>query len=220
MSGSAEDSVGAAAGDGGGGGSGTAPAPAEANGRLVVISGPSGVGKSTVTRLMLQRMGEALRFSVSATTRGPRSGERDGVDYYFLAEDEFRRRIEQRRFIEHAEVFGHLYGTPVEELETAGREGRLLVLEIDVQGGIQVRQRFAKALMILIVPPSMDELRRRLAGRGTESPEVVQRRFSKASDELAMARESRAYNVEVINADLEATVDKVAALVEEYRRGR
>ncbi len=195
-----------------------APAGGADNRRLVVISGPSGVGKSTVTRLVLERLGDSLRFSVSATTRQPRKGEQHGLDYYYLSPEEFAGRVEAARFIEHAEVFGNQYGTPVEELDAAAHHGQLLVLEIDVQGGIQVRRRFDKALMILIVPPSMDELRRRLAGRGTESAEVVERRFSKAEAELKMARESGAYNVEVINDVLEATVDRVAALVEEYRR--
>ena len=197
------------------------PAPrGDGERRLVVISGPSGVGKSTVTRLVLERLGSLLRFSVSATTRHPRPGERDGTDYHFLSAADFQRRIDEGRFIEHAEVFGNLYGTPVEELEVADVERRLLILEIDVQGGIQVRRRFAGALMILIVPPDMAELRRRLSGRGTETEEVVERRYSKASAELSMARESRAYNVEVVNDALEATVDEVASLVEEYRRSR
>ncbi|HOI56818.1 MAG TPA: guanylate kinase, partial [Phycisphaerae bacterium] len=132
---------------------------------IVVVSGPSGVGKSTLTRLLLEHVPD-LAFSVSATTRPPRPGETDGVEYYFLSRDEFQRRLAAGGFIEHAEVFGNLYGTPVDEVARARRQGKRLLLEIDVQGGLQVRRRFAEARLILIVPPSLEELRRRLAGRG------------------------------------------------------
>jgi len=179
---------------------------------IVVVSGPSGVGKSTLTRLLLEHVPD-LAFSVSATTRPPRPGETDGVEYYFLSRDEFQRRLAAGGFIEHAEVFGNLYGTPVDEVARARRQGKRLLLEIDVQGGLQVRRRFAEARLILIVPPALEELRRRLAGRGTESPEAVARRFAQAEQELNMARTSGAYDVEVVNDNLQKATQDLEGLV-------
>jgi len=188
-----------------------------AEGHLIVISGPSGVGKSTVTRLLLEREPK-LMFSVSATTRSPRPGEEEGVDYYFLSREQFRKRIAEGRFIEQAEVFGNLYGTPVEELDRARAAGRRLLLEIDVQGGLQVRSRFASALMILVVPPAPETLKERLSKRGTETPEAVARRLAKAEGELKMARQSGAYDVEVINDRLEQAVQEVKSLIEKWEK--
>jgi len=184
---------------------------------LAVISGPSGVGKSTVVRAVLERMPE-LAFSVSATTRPPREGETDGRHYHFLSRKDFQERIDAGGFIEHAEVFGRLYGTPVEELDRARQDGRTLLLEIDVQGGIQVRQRYPEALAILLTAPTMDDIRARLAGRGTESDAEVARRFAKAERELRMARDSGAYDHEVINDTVEKAVGRIEHLIREYRR--
>lgn len=186
---------------------------------LVVISGPSGVGKSTVTHRVLERE-TGLQFSVSATTRAPRRGEKDGVDYHFVTRAEFEDLVLSGGLIEHAEVFGNFYGTPLAEMERARLAGRMLLLEIDVQGGMQIRRKFPAALEILIVPPSLEVLRLRLAGRGTETAEAVARRFAKADAELNVARRSGAYTSEVVNDKLERAVEDVVRLIENHRRKR
>ncbi len=189
----------------------------DVGGSLVVVSGPSGVGKSTVVRALRQRM-PGLAFSVSATTRRPREGEVNGRDYTFLSREEFQRRIDDGGFVEHAEVFGDLYGTPAEELARAEHEGRVLLLEIDVQGGIQVRRKYPGALAILLTAPTLQDIRSRLGGRGTETPEQVARRFAKAGEELRMARDSGAYDHEVVNDTVEKAVERIERLITAHRR--
>jgi len=183
---------------------------------LIVLSGPSGAGKTTVARAVAERLD--LAVSTSATTRRPRPGEVDGVDYYFLSDEEFSQRVADGRFVEWAEVFGRRYGTPVEELERAGREGRLLLLEIDVQGGILIKKKFPEALAILLLPPEEQALRTRLAKRGTETPEELERRFAKAQEEIRLARESRSYDVEVTNDDLRRAITEVASVIQTRRK--
>lgn len=181
---------------------------------LIVLSGPSGAGKTTVCRAVAERLGLAL--SVSATTRPPRPGETDGVDYYFISREEFDRRAAAGRFIEHAEVFGHRYGTPVEELERARAAGRRLLLEIDVQGGIQIKKKYPEALAILLLPPEPEVLLARLSKRGTEAPQEAQRRFAQAEAEVAMARRSGCYDAEVVNDDLERAIGQVICIVQKH----
>jgi guanylate kinase len=171
-----------------------------------VITGPSGVGKGTLIRALLERFPQ-FRLSVSATTRPPRPGEHDGGDYHFLSEEEFQRRLDAGEFLEHAEYAGHRYGTLRSEIDRA--EGPL-VLEIEVQGARQVREALPEAKQIFIAPPKPEDLRLRLATRGTDSPEQVARRLETAAEELEARQEFRYV---VVNDRLEKAVDELSDLV-------
>ena len=181
-------------------------------GKLVVLSGPSGVGKSTISLEAVRRTG--ARFSVSATTRPPRTGEVDGREYFFVDRMVFERMVAEGEFLEHAEVFGHLYGTPAPPVQKAIADGQTVLLDIDVQGGLQVARAMPKATFILIVPPSVEELRRRLAGRGSEAPAVLERRLAKAGQEIDTATKSGVYKDVVVNDDLAKAIDEVVRIVE------
>lgn len=180
-------------------------------GKLVVVSGPSGVGKSTID----QRAVAATKaeYSCSATTRPPRPGEVDGRDYRFVDRETFEKMIAEGELLEWAEVFGNYYGTPVEPVRRALEQGRTILLEIDVQGGLQVHEAMPDATFVLIVPPSLDDLQNRLGGRGTEDAQTRQRRLGKARDELAMARDSGAYNIEIVNDDLDEAVTELIDVI-------
>jgi guanylate kinase len=180
---------------------------------VFVITGPSGVGKGTLIRGLRERMPE-LELSVSATTRPPRAGERDGVDYHFLSPDEFERHVRQGDFIEHATYSGNRYGTLRSQLEHRLDAGKPVVLEIEVQGARQVRQALPEAVAVFIAPPSRDALRARLVGRGTDSPEQVQERMDTAEEELA-ARPEFAHVV--VNDCLERATDAVEAIIRAAR---
>ncbi len=183
-----------------------APSRAVPRGRLLVLSGPSGVGKTVVAeRLLLDpRFGRAI----TATTRAPRAGERDGVDYHFLTVEEFRRRLAAGWFLEHAEVYGRLYGTPVASVEDLRAAGRHCLLVIDVQGAATLRRQGVDALFVFLDPPSLDELARRLAGRdGVDSPAFL-KRMAAAATELAQAP---TFDCRVINLEIEDAARKVAA---------
>ena len=173
---------------------------------VLVITGPSGVGKGTLIRLLLDRF-PRMALSVSATTRGPRPGEEDGVDYHFLTAEEFQRRIDEEQFLEWAEYAGNRYGTLRSELE---RDACPLVLEIEVQGASQVRARLPEAHSVFIAPPSEEALRTRLVGRGSDAPDQVERRLAAAREEMA-AREE--FDHVIVNDDLEAAVQELERLV-------
>ena len=176
-----------------------------APGRLIVISGPSGSGKSTLVREVLSRFPERFELSVSATTRAPRAGERDGVDYHFLSLNEFARRREQGEFLECFEVYegGHWYGTLWSQVAPSLQAGKSVVLEIDVQGTLAVLERYPEALTIFVEPGSLDELERRLRRRGTESEQSIERRLAGAKREMAYADR---YRYRIVNDDLDAAI--------------
>ena len=177
--------------------------------RVFVITGPSGVGKGTLIRGLMERI-PGLQLSVSATTRAPRPGERDGVDYYFLTREEFERRVRAGDFVEHADYAGRRYGTLRSELERRARAGEAVVLEIEVQGARQVRAAVPDAVLVFIAPPSAQALRERLLGRGTDDPDEVERRLRVAEEELRARAE---FPHVVVNDELEDAVDELAQIV-------
>lgn len=192
----------------------TAESPAPA-GKLVIISGPSGVGKSTIVPLVRQRFGDRLKMSVSATTRPPRPGEVDGENYHFLSDQEFQLRLAKGDFVEAIEVFnrGHWYGTLHDEVLPRLRQGLWVILEIDVAGAERVVAQYPEAVTIFIAPDeeadaSVAELERRLRSRGTESEEALQRRLEVARRELAAADQ---YQHLVVNQDIPDAVDQLSA---------
>ncbi len=179
-------------------------------GKLVIISGPSGVGKSTITRALIEQLPDAY-LSISMTTRPQAAGEQNGRDYWFVSRDEFRRRIEEGAFLEYAEVFGNLYGTPRDKTEEALNAGRTVILEIDVQGAKQVKAIYAQAAMVFILPPSARILAERMGRRGRDSEPVAARRLQAASSEIALAWQY--YDNMVINDDLEQAISEVMQIV-------
>ena len=177
--------------------------------RVFVITGPSGVGKGTLIRGLMERLGE-LELSVSATTRAPRAGESDGVDYHFLTREEFDGRVADEDFVEHADYAGRSYGTLRSELEDRVRAGTPVVLEIEVQGARQVRAAMPEAVQVFIAPPSLDALRARLIGRGTDDAEEVERRLRVAEQELAAQPE---FAHVVVNDRLEDALEALTEIV-------
>ena len=176
----------------------------------MVVTGPSGVGKGTLIRTLRERF-PGLELSVSATTRLPRPGEEDGVDYHFLAEAEFERRLAAGEFLEHAEYAGNRYGTLRSEIGRARERGaKALVLEIEVQGARQVRDALPGAVQVFIAPPSEEALRTRLVGRGADDPEQIERRLAVAADELAARDE---FERVIVNDRLDDAVEELVRLV-------
>lgn len=178
-------------------------------GNLFVLSGPSGAGKGTLVKQVLQRIPDAW-VSVSATTRQPRPGEVDGKDYFFLDQSRFDELVSQNGFLEWAHVHGNSYGTLRSRVQERMNEGAQVILEIDVQGAFQVKKAMPEAHLIFIEPPSLEELERRLRGRGTETEEVICKRMKTAEVELAQKME---YDVQVINDELERATDELVSYI-------
>jgi len=176
-------------------------------GQMLVISGPSGSGKTSICRQLLED--PRVTFSISATTRPARPGEVDGRDYHFVSPEWFREQMRAGNFIEHAEVYGNMYGTLRAPMEEAILRGEVYLVEIDVQGALQLKALGVPGLYVFIAPPSMEELRRRLVGRKTDTSEVIERRLKKAEDEL---RERVKYDHVVVNDDLERSLNEVRQL--------
>lgn len=179
-------------------------------GLLIVISGPSGVGKGTIREKLFQMPGHDFVYSVSMTTRLPREGEVDGKDYFFVTRDQFEEAIREGKMLEYAEFCGNYYGTPKENVEKLLNEGKEVVLEIEVQGALQVMKKCPDAVTIFIAPPSMQALYDRLIKRGTESEMVIQQRCVKANKEIGLADN---YKYIVVNDDIENAADKIICIV-------
>ncbi len=175
-------------------------------GLLIVVSGASGTGKGTVCKKILADL-PAVAYSISATTRAPRPGEVDGKEYYFISRDEFKAWIDDGKFLEFAEVYGNYYGTPLNKIEERLKRGEDILLEIDVQGALNVKRKMPEGIYIFLLPPSLEELRRRIEGRGTETQESLKRRLANAVAEIQIGRE---YDYAVVND----SVDNAAAQIE------
>ena len=183
---------------------------------VFIISAPSGSGKSTLVTHLLRRV-PGLRFSVSYTTRPPRGEERDGREYYFISQEQFEARIQRDEFLEWAEVFGNYYGTHRSELDRAGMEGIDLVLDIDVKGARQLKERIPDAVSIFVLPPSREVLEQRLRARSQDSKPVIQRRLREAAEEI---RNYSQYDYVLVNRDLESSVDTLVSIVTSARSRR
>lgn len=180
-------------------------------GKLFIISGPSGAGKGTICKRLIEDSNpDRMSLSVSMTTRTPRTGEVDGVSYYFVTMEEFQETIAKDGFLEHAEVYGNCYGTPRAQVNEKLAAGIDVVLEIDIQGALNVKRAYPEGIFIFILPPSMSILRKRLTGRGTDSMETINLRLSKTLKELSYIEE---YDYVVVNGELEEAVDRVKAIV-------
>ena len=178
-------------------------------GLLIVISGPSGAGKGTICKSFLERNPE-VAISVSATTRSPRKGAVEGVNYYFMSKEEFKGKIEDNDFLEYAEVYDNFYGTPKSNVEELLEGGKDVILEIDIQGALKVKENTEEGVFIFILPPSMEELKARIIKRGSETPESLMKRFKSAYKEINFI--SR-YNYAVVNDEVETAVEKLEAII-------
>jgi len=183
-----------------------------ARGCLIVISGPSGAGKTSVCQALLDQLPDAV-WSVSATTRRRRPGENERTGYEFVTREEFERREAAGEFLESAEYIGERYGTPRGPVEDALARGRNVVMEIDVQGGVQVAAKMPESIRIFVLPPNMESLRARLEGRKSEAAEQLARRLAKADGEIATARDSGGYQHFVVNDTLETTIEQVKDII-------
>ncbi|MDD3171667.1 MAG: guanylate kinase [Bacilli bacterium] len=179
-------------------------------GLLVVISGPSGVGKGTIRSALFEMEGHDLVYSVSMTTRKPRSDEINGREYWFVTKEEFEKKIKENKMLEYAEFVGNYYGTPLEKVDEQLKAGKEVVLEIEVNGAMQVRERVGDAVFIFIAPPSYEALETRLRSRGTEDTEHIKERIEKAKKELGLAYQ---YDYIVVNDEVKNAADKIMAII-------
>jgi guanylate kinase len=178
-------------------------------GILIVISGPSGAGKGTVNRALLSLLSD-LSYSISATTRLPRNGETNGVNYYFVTGEKFQEMIAADKLLEWAKVYDNYYGTPRQAVEKMLEEGRDVVLEIDIQGALQVKEKYPDAVLIFIAPPSPAELERRLRRRGADAPQEIEKRLRSAAAEMSLAGR---YDYVVVNDEVERAVSKICSII-------
>jgi guanylate kinase len=186
----------------------------QATHKLIIIAAPSGAGKTSIVRHLLQTFPNQLGFSVSCATRAPRNNEKDGIDYYFISAEEFKKRIEEDAFAEWEMVYeGKYYGTPRSELERIWKQGQAPLLDVDVKGGLNVKKYYPGSLSIFVEPPSMEILKERLEGRGTETPVSLQDRLSKASYEMSFRNE---FDKVVVNDSLERACAEVEGWVRSY----
>ncbi len=181
-------------------------------GKIVIISGPSGVGKSTITKKIVEMIDEAS-LSVSVTTRPKSKTENDGIDYWFVSAEEFQRTIENGQLLEYANVFGNMYGTPKDKVDEAIEAGKIVILEIDVQGGKQVKAAYPDAIMIFILPPSDKILSQRIESRGRDSSETIGKRLNAANAEIAAAKQF--YKYMVVNEDLQQAINECVKIIQQ-----
>jgi guanylate kinase len=182
------------------------------SGKLIVISAPSGSGKTTIAREIIKR-NRSIRFSVSATTRPKRRGEVDGRDYYFLEKEDFRRKIQRDEFVEWEELFGNYYGTLKSELDKGLSQGQALLFDVDVKGGLSIKRAYPTTLMIFVKAPSVEVLRNRLIQRRTEDKQMLAKRIERVPMELELGKQ---YEYQVINDDLQRAVDEVQSIVHKF----
>ena len=180
-------------------------------GLLIVLSGPSGVGKGTIRKAMFEKENHNFTYSISMTTRKMRDGEEEGKDYYFVTKDEFLKRIDEGKFLEHAEFVGNYYGTPLDKVNEQLDLGKEVILEIDVKGAMQVKKKVPECVLIFILPPSKEALYDRLKGRGTETEEVIRKRIETANEELLI---SKNYDYAVINDKVDKAVDQIIEIID------
>ena len=182
-------------------------------GMLYIISAPSGAGKTSLVKALLEEM-DFIEVSVSHTTRAKRPGEREGIDYHFVDQDTFKKMVSEDQFLEHAEVFGNFYGTSKEHIKDKLQEGIDIILEIDWQGAQQVRKQFADCTTVFILPPSREELRIRLQGRGQDSEEIIERRMNEATEQVSHYKE---FEYLIINDQFAHALGELKALIHAFR---
>ena len=177
-------------------------------GQLLVVSGPSGAGKGTICKALIEK--NPIWISTSCTTRKPRAGEVEGVNYFFIEREEFLKRIDNDEFLEYAEVYGNFYGTPRSEVLRLLEEGKDVILEIDIQGALKIKSSYPEGVFIFIMPPSMEELRNRITNRGSETPESLKTRLEAAYHEISFASK---YDYAVVNDEVDKAVKKIESII-------